>query len=69
MAKYTVAEARRLRDISQEKVAEHLGISLNTYRNKENGTSTFYIDEAYSLSELFQMDIHDISFASSGAKK
>lgn len=69
MSKMTVAEARRMRNISQDKVAEYLGISANGYRKKESGESKFYINEAYSICELFNMSLDDIYFGSSGAKK
>ena len=68
MSKLTVAEARRLRNISQDKVAEHIGISLSGYRKKESGESKFYVDEAYSICELFNMNLDDIYFGSSVAK-
>lgn len=69
MNKMTVAEARRMRNISQDKVAEYLGISPNGYRKKELGESKFYIDEAYLICELFNMSLDDIYFGSSVAKK
>lgn len=69
MNKMTVAEARRMRNISQDKVAEYLGISSNGYRKKELGESKFYIDEAYLICELFNMSLDDIYFGSSVAKK
>lgn len=65
----TVAEARRLRNITQDEAAKHLGISLNTYRNKEMGISKFYVDEAYSLCNLFEMTVDQIFFGKTVAKK
>ena len=65
----TVAEARRMKNISQETVAKHLGISTNGYRKKELGESKFYIDEAFAICKLFDMELEDIFFGESVAKK
>lgn len=65
----TIAEARRMRNVTQAKAAEHLGISLNAYRNKESGKSKFFVDEAYSMCQLLQMGMDQIFFGTSGAKK
>ena len=65
--KLTVAEARRMRGLTQKQVAEQLGISFNTYRLKENGTTKFYVDEASKLSEILDIPYGDLLFDSNGA--
>lgn len=65
----TVAEARRLKNITQEEAANHLGVTMNTYRNKELGITKFYVDEAYSLCNLFGMTMDQIFFGKTVAKK
>lgn len=65
----TVAEARRMRNISQEEAAKCIGVSLGAYRNKETGRSKFYIDEAYALSKLFGLELTDIFFDTAVTKK
>ena len=58
----TLAEARRLRGVSQEKMAEHLGISLSGYRKKETGLSRVYLDEAMRICDLLKFNMSEISF-------
>lgn len=68
MDKVTVAEARRLRNISQTDAAKHIGVSLNTYRSKESGETKFYYDEAVKFSELVNLKLDSILFAPDVAK-
>lgn len=65
--KLTVAEARRMRGLTQKEVAEQLGIAFNTYRLKENGTTKFYVDEASKLAEILDIPYGDLLFDSNGA--
>ena len=67
--KITIAEARRMRNVSQSEAAKHLGISLGSYRNKELGRSKFYVDEAYSMCKLLGIKMDEIFFGNSGAEK
>lgn len=67
--KITIAEARRMRNVSQEEAAKCIGVSATAYRNKESGRSKFYIDEAYALCKMLKMDITEIFFGKSVAKK
>ena len=50
------------RDLRQEDLAKILGISLNSYNNKENGKRDFSLKEAKSLAELFGYSIEEIFF-------
>ncbi|RNM30672.1 XRE family transcriptional regulator [Absicoccus porci] len=62
MDKYTPEQARRLKGISQAKMAKLMGISENTYINKEKGDTKFYIDEACKFSDLVEIPLEDIIF-------
>lgn len=62
MDTYTPEQARRLRGISQAKMAHLLGISENTYINKEKGETKFYIDEACKFSEIVDIPLKNIIF-------
>ena len=62
MDKYTPEQARRLRGISQAKMASLLGVSENTYINKEKGETKFYIDEACKFSKVVDIPLEKISF-------
>ena len=62
MDKYTPEQARRLRGISQAKMASLLGMSENTYINKEKAETKFYIDEACKFSEVVDIPLEKISF-------
>lgn len=60
--KYTPEQARRLKGYSQAKMAELLGVSENTYINKEKGETKFYIDEACKFSDLVGIPLEKIIF-------
>lgn len=44
--------------LTQEEVANYLGLSLTQYRRKENNKVRFYADEIYSLSKLYNVPIN-----------
>lgn len=60
--RYTPEQARRLKGISQAKMASLMGISENTYINKEKGDTKFYIDEACKFSDLVGIPLEKIIF-------
>jgi DNA-binding XRE family transcriptional regulator len=60
--KYTPAQARKLKGLSQAKMARLMGISKNTYINKEKGETKFYIDEACKFSDLVGIPLQNIIF-------
>lgn len=62
MDRYTPAQARRLRKISQAKMASLLGMSENTYINKEKGDTKFYIDEACKFSNIVEIPLENLIF-------
>ncbi|WP_182200123.1 helix-turn-helix transcriptional regulator [Paraliobacillus salinarum] len=55
--KITPKGLRVSNDLTQEEVAEKLGISLTQYRRKENGKVRFYADEIYKLSQLYSVPV------------
>ena len=64
MEKYTVAQARRLSNISIKDMADRLGLSRSTYFNKEKGLSRFYYDEAVRVSDIVDIPIDRIIYFS-----
>ena len=53
---------RAVKGLRQEDLAKFLGISLNSYNNKENGKREFSLMEANSLAKLFGYSIEEIFF-------
>lgn len=45
---------------TQKDVAKYLGISVNSYRDKEKGKREFTQDEMFKLSKYFDLPIDDI---------
>lgn len=43
--------------LTQDEVAEKLGISLTQYRRKENNKVRFYADEIYKLAKLYDVPV------------
>lgn len=62
MDRYTPEQARRLKGISQAKMAVLLGMSENTYINKEKGDTKFYIDEACKFSSVVDIPLEKLIF-------
>ena len=46
--------------MTQQEVANHLGLTLVTYQRKEKGESLFNSNEMFALSKLFKRDIEEI---------
>ncbi len=60
---YIGTQLRKLRDkrkLSQQQVADHLGIAQSTYWNWESDECHFKMDHLQKLSELFEVDADDI---------
>ncbi|MGI5922633.1 MAG: helix-turn-helix transcriptional regulator [Lentisphaerae bacterium] len=51
-----VRELREILDLSQEEVAEKLGIALDTYRQYETGQQSIPISTLNAVAELFHVD-------------
>jgi len=56
---------RAIKGVTQEEVANALGITLSTYCKKENGKRKFTLDEAYKLAQYFDCSIEGIFFDNS----
>lgn len=56
--KITPKGLRVSNDLTQDEVAEKLGISLTQYRRKENGKVRFYADEIYRLAQLYDVPVN-----------
>lgn len=44
-------------DMTQQEVADYLGLSLTQYQRKENDHVRFYADELYQLSVLYKVPV------------
>ena len=56
-------ELRRLRkyhELTQEDMAELIGVDVRTYSNKERGISQFKLNEMVIISRKFKKSIEDI---------
>lgn len=51
---------KRAKKATQKDVAKYLGISVNSYRDKEKGRREFTQDEIFKLSKYFELPIDDI---------
>lgn len=47
---------------TQDDLANYLGITLNSYHNKENGKTQFTLNEARKISLKYNKKIEDIFF-------
>lgn len=55
----TVKAMRVNANLTQEQVADELGISRLTYRKKEKGTHEFLFSELCKLCDLFGVELED----------
>ena len=53
-------DARKQAKLSQQEVADVLGISRNTYGQKERGDVPFNLEEMFALSELLNASLDDL---------
>ena len=53
-------EARKRAKLSQQEVADTLGISRNSYGQKERGDVNFQLEEMFALSELLNRNLDDL---------
>lgn len=53
-------QARKQAKLSQQEVADILGISRNSYGQKERGDVLFNLEEMFALSELLNMSLDDL---------
>jgi len=57
---YKLYALRKHKGLTQEDMAEKLGITPTTYRNKELGHTFFNAKEMFKISDLFQKPLDDI---------
>ena len=62
MERLTPKQARLLAGLTQEEMAKELDIYINTYINKEKGTTRFYVDEALKFCQVVNQPIEKIIF-------
>jgi len=60
--KLTIKEWRRVKNISQEKMAELCGVHVNTYRTWEDDPENIKIGKAVLISEKLEIPLEDILF-------
>ena len=53
-------DARKRAKLSQQEVADILGISRNSYGQKERGDVLFNLEEMFALSELLNASLDDL---------
>ena len=53
-------QARKEAKLSQQEVADILGISRNSYGQKERGDVLFNLEEMFALSELLNVSLDDL---------
>lgn len=53
-------EARKRAKLSQQEVADILGISRNSYGQKERDDVSFNLEEMFTLSELLNISLDDL---------
>ena len=53
-------EVRKRAKLTQQEVADILGISRNSYGQKERGDVSFNLEEMFALSELLNTSLDDL---------
>ena len=53
-------DARKQAKLSQQEVADILGISRNSYGQKERGDVSFNLEEMFALSDLLNASLDDL---------
>jgi transcriptional regulator with XRE-family HTH domain len=58
----TVRQWRKAREMTQEQMAEKLGVHMNTYMNWEKDPGKISIANAKAISEILEVPLDDIVF-------
>lgn len=58
----TLKAYRALKNVTQDDMAEHLGLSVLSYNRKENGKVEFTLNEAKRMADYFGVTIDDLFF-------
>lgn len=64
----TVKQWRMLKDLSQEQMAERIGIHRNTYASWEENPGTISISNALTIADALDVSVDSIIFATSSTK-
>lgn len=62
MGRLSLRATRRAKEITQEFMAERLGISTQTYLSWEQNPENIKIGVAYKIADILGVDIQDIEF-------
>lgn len=62
MIEFTVVQARRYANKTQQESAEHIGVSAPTYKKYEENPALFPLGKAYKLAEFFGVPYDSIKF-------
>lgn len=65
----TLRQWRRAKEISQEKMAQILGVHVNTYQNWEEDPEKISIGKAMAIAEVFGISLDDITFRKEEAEQ
>lgn len=65
----TIKEWRRLKGISQEKMADMCGVHVNTYRAWEENSADIKLSKAITVAEKLGVGLSDIIFMPSDTTK
>lgn len=63
----TLREWRRVKEITQEAMAQQLNIHVNTYQNWEKEPGKICFEKAVQISKILNVPLDDIAFESSKA--
>ena len=63
----TIREWRRVKEITQEAMAQKLSIHVNTYQNWEKEPGKISWEKAVEISKILGVELDDISFESKAA--
>ena len=58
----SIRQARRMRDISQNRMAADMGIHVQTYRKLENHPGEATIEQAKRIAQLLGMSYDELNF-------
>ncbi|MFZ7333623.1 helix-turn-helix transcriptional regulator [Streptococcus pluranimalium] len=62
MTKMTLKTLRATKNLSQKQAAKKLGVSVDTWGNRERGDTEPSVSKAYQIADEFGVSIDDIIF-------
>ena len=68
MDKFTIPEWRRMKNISQNKMADALGMHVNTYRAMEAKPTKLRLEKLIEISRILGVSLNDIRISGSGTE-